>query len=148
MFNFSTSVSLQQRQNSGPQLPASFHQTTSSSSFPSSATHLGAGLLGSLATANTLASINPNATQSSNRIWIGGLPRHFDTDEIKSELRKVYGEFGRVTDICIITNARDVMSFVQYTNSEDATAAVEATNGELVMGNKVSQSWKRFIIFR
>jgi RNA recognition motif-containing protein len=79
--------------------------------------------------------------QCYTRIWIGGLPRNSNVDEVRSELKRVFGEFGVVLDICVITTAKDVMAFVQYENEQDAMRARETMNGSTVLGSVVKVNY-------
>jgi hypothetical protein len=79
--------------------------------------------------------------QCYTRIWIGGLPRNSNVDEVKSELKRVFTEFGYVLDVCVITTARDVMSFVQFENEQDAYKARETMNGSTILGSLVKVNY-------
>ena len=79
--------------------------------------------------------------QCYTRIWIGGLPRNSNVDEVKSELKRVFGEYGYVLDVCVITTARDVMSFVQFENEQDAYRARETMNGSTILGSVVKVNY-------
>ena len=79
--------------------------------------------------------------QCYTRIWIGGLPRNSNVDEVKSELKRIFTEFGYVLDVCVITTARDVMSFVQFENEQDAFRARETMNGASILGSVVKVNY-------
>ena len=79
--------------------------------------------------------------QCYTRIWIGGLPRNSNVDEVKSELKRIFTEFGYVLDVCVITTARDVMSFVQFENEQDAFRARETMNGSSILGSVVKVNY-------
>ena len=79
--------------------------------------------------------------QCYTRIWIGGLPRNSNVDVVKSELKRVFTEFGYVLDVCVITTAKDVMSFVQFENEQDAYRARETMNGSTILGSVVKVNY-------
>ena len=79
--------------------------------------------------------------QCYTRIWIGGLPRNSNVDEVKSELKRIFTEFGYVLDVCVITTAKDVMSFVQFENEQDAFRARETMNGSSILGSVVKVNY-------
>ena len=79
--------------------------------------------------------------QCFTRIWIGGLPRNSSVDECKNELKRVFGDFGVVLDVCVITNAKDVMAFIQYENEQDAFRARETMNMATILGAVVKVNY-------
>lgn len=80
-------------------------------------------------------------SQRFNRLWIGGLPRNVAIDDVKAEVNRVYGSFGPVADVCVITTARDVMCFVQYEDEKIAFRAREDTNGKTILGSLIKVNY-------
>lgn len=71
------------------------------------------------------------------KLYVGNLP--FSTSE--SELGEVFGEFGEVNDVALITD-RDTgrprgFGFVEMSNDEEARAAIGALDGKDLGGRQI-----------
>ena len=90
--------------------------------------------------ANSGAATIPGA-QRFNRLWIGGLPRNVAIDDVRAEVNRVFGSYGPVADVCVITTARDVMCFVQYEEDAVALNAREDMNGKMILGSVIKVNY-------
>ncbi len=79
--------------------------------------------------------------QRFNRLWIGGLPRNVAIDDVRSEVNRVFSNYGPVADVCVITTARDVMCFVQYEEDQVAFNAREDMNGKMLLGSVIKVNY-------
>ena len=76
-------------------------------------------------------------TQNPKKLYIGNLP-YTVTEE---HLRDLFSQFGEIVDLKLITDKMSGRSrgiaFVEYTFEEDATKAIEATNGTDLEGRAI-----------
>ncbi len=79
--------------------------------------------------------------QKFNRLWIGGLPRNIAIDDVRAEVKRIFNDFGPVADLCVITTAKDVMSFVQYSDETVAQNARETMNGKTLLGSVIKVNY-------
>ena len=75
--------------------------------------------------------------ENKKKIYIGNLPFSVDSEG----LRKIFSEFGEVTDAIVITDRNSGRSkgfgFVEYGNEEMAKAAIEGMNGKELEGRNL-----------
>ncbi|EER18602.1 hypothetical protein Pmar_PMAR008932 [Perkinsus marinus ATCC 50983] len=92
---------------------------------------------GNLAKPTTKAAQDASMEKSYTRVWVGGLPRNTSVENVKEELQRIFSQYGQVSDICVITTARDVMAFIQYGVESDASRAQDEINGTYILGSRV-----------
>ncbi|KAF4695304.1 hypothetical protein FOZ60_005170 [Perkinsus olseni] len=95
----------------------------------------------SLAKPTTKAAQDASMEKSYTRVWVGGLPRNTSVENVKDELQRIFSQYGQVSDICVITTARDVMAFIQYGVESDASRAQDEINGTYILGSRVKVNY-------
>ncbi|EER19600.1 hypothetical protein Pmar_PMAR012583 [Perkinsus marinus ATCC 50983] len=96
---------------------------------------------GNLAKPTTKAAQDASMEKSYTRVWVGGLPRNTSVENVKEELQRIFSQYGQVSDICVITTARDVMAFIQYGVESDASRAQDEINGTYILGSRVKVNY-------
>lgn len=76
-------------------------------------------------------------SQNPNKLYCGNLPFSMNNDE----LRELFAQFGEIVEANVITDRQSGRSkgfgFVEFTNAEDAQAAMEALNESEVGGRNI-----------
>jgi RNA recognition motif-containing protein len=62
-------------------------------------------------------------------------------DDVRTEVNRVFSNYGPVADVCVITTARDVMCFVQYEEDQVAFNAREDMNGKMLLGSVIKVNY-------
>lgn len=79
-------------------------------------------------------------------IFVGPTGRRKNGNDIEyyanePELKEKFNQFGKVTDVKVRSNAKDVFAFVTFETSEDAGRAIAGMNGKALKGVKVKCDW-------
>lgn len=62
----------------------------------------------------------------------------------EKDLEDQFNEFGKVTEVKVRSNTKDVFAFVHFESSEGAARAIEGVNGKQINGVKVKCDWGSF----
>jgi len=79
----------------------------------------------------------PSHMENPKRIWVGGL-----NDGITEyDLRKVFEEYGKVTEISIRSSRKDVFAFIDFDDAKNAKAAIKNVDQTEIRRCRVKVHW-------
>lgn len=82
----------------------------------------------------------PPPVPGQARIWIGGLG-----DRTKeSDLRNIFGDFGKIVDVKLRSSSKDVFAFVEFKEQKQAQKALEEMDQSFVGGRRIKCDWAEY----